>query len=154
MPAPTAKPTAKSQPACIGHSTTLNGERVHTVLRRLEHVRIQRHPLRLNRNQRINMLCFTTSTSDKVCATELHIMLHQNVPTYMRDICASRGNCNQSLEYPLNYKASCGTTIRVTAELSLTMHSSTSSTVTPTKVIESECNLQQHSYGMWLLRTL
>ncbi len=154
VPPPKASPKLTTQVACIGHSTTLNGERVHTVLRRLENVRIQWHPLRLNRRQRVDMLCFETSANDNVCATELHVMLYNNVPTYMRDICAKRGDCRPSFEYPLNYKAACGTTIRVSAELSLTMHSSSTTAMTAKQAIESECDLQRRSYGMWVLRTL
>lgn len=151
---PRATPKPRSQRACIGHSTKMKGELIHTVLRRLNQVRLQRHPLRLNRMRRIEMLCFEPSTDDKVCATELHVMLHNNVPKYMRDICATRGDCKLSLEYPLNYKARCGTTIRVNKEFSITMHSSTRTTITPGQAIESECNLQRNSYGVWLLRTL
>jgi len=148
---------SKANPACIGIETLLNNVPVREIIRGKLGIREQLHPLKWllrQSTEEIPMLCFEEAASTRICATDYHILHKSGRAIYMKDICAERGDCTRKLQSPINFKGKCGTLLRVSDKLHLTMHSATERWAEAGEVVYKECMMRVRAYPLWLLRTL
>lgn len=138
---------------CIGVKTRLIGRAVSDVIREDGRMRIQIHPLLLQRTQEV--LCHGQG-EDLVCTTADHVVWADGRYMFMTDLCARKGGCRTDRQRVLNFKARCGILLPPSKNgVQVSMHSG-SHEDGATGVVSAECALHRTLLGRirWWLQTL
>lgn len=155
----TPQPTASATPVaeCIGVETILGGQTAVEHVLQDERMRMQTHPL--SRRVRRKVLC-RTAEADVICATAKHVVLADGRMMFMEELCEVRGDCYESLQHVMNFKAECGVMLPAAADgVQLSMHAAVGDEAlgAAIRVVERECALRHGGMlhrAWWWLRTL
>ncbi|PXF44224.1 hypothetical protein BWQ96_06005 [Gracilariopsis chorda] len=155
----TPQPTASATPVaeCIGEGTILGGQTVVEHVVQDDRMRMQLHPL--VRRVRRKVLC-RTAEADVICATAKHVVRADGRMMFMEELCEMHGDCYESLQHVMNFKAECGVMLPAAADgVQLSMHAAVGDEALgeAIRVVEREC-AQRHGgilmHAWWWLRTL